>query len=402
MGDLNQVAVENFRQYLQIPSVHPNVNYDGCVAFLENQARGLGLPISTFYFVPKKPVVIITWKGNEPHLPSIMLNGHMDVVPAYEDEWTHDPFGAEMDDKGNIYARGAQDMKCVSIQYLETIRRMRKDNVTLKRTIHISFVPDEEIGGFEGMKPFVESKEFRKLNVGFILDEGSPSSDNVLPLYYGERTRWAILIHCPGQPGHGSLLLDNTAGEKVKKILDKFYEFRDHEKKRIEEDPNITDSDVTSVNLTIMKGGVQNNIIPPEFTLSIDCRIAITVDLEQFEATLNKWCKEAGEGVWIEYQQKDSQVPPTKLDESNPYWIAFKKAASNINLQLKPQIMGGMTDSRYVRALDIPALGFSPMSYTTRLAHAHNEYLNKDVFLRGIEIYRQLLTAVASVEDKGK
>lgn len=46
-----------------------------------------------------------------------------------------------MDDKGNIYARGAQDMKSVSIQYLEAIRRLKKDHVTLRRTIHVCFVP---------------------------------------------------------------------------------------------------------------------------------------------------------------------------------------------------------------------------------------------------------------------
>lgn len=46
-----------------------------------------------------------------------------------------------MDNQGNIYARGAQDMKCVGIQYLEAIRRLKKDNVTVRRTIHILFVP---------------------------------------------------------------------------------------------------------------------------------------------------------------------------------------------------------------------------------------------------------------------
>lgn len=97
------------------------------------------------------------------------------------------------------------------------------------------------------------------------------SVDDVVPLFYGERTgrgkyfifrRYysmlktlcylAMNVHCPGQPGHGSLLLDNTAGEKASKMLDKFYEFRDHEKKKLE-DPSLTSGDVTAVNLTIME-----------------------------------------------------------------------------------------------------------------------------------------------------
>lgn len=46
-----------------------------------------------------------------------------------------------MDENGNIYARGAQDMKCVSIQYLEAIRYLKQNGVKLRRTVHISFVP---------------------------------------------------------------------------------------------------------------------------------------------------------------------------------------------------------------------------------------------------------------------
>lgn len=62
-----------------------------------------------------------------------------------------------------------------------------------------------------------------------------------------------LRIHCQGQAGHGSLLLDNTAGEKVRVILDKFYEFREQEKKKLDDDPNLNTGDVTSVNLTIVE-----------------------------------------------------------------------------------------------------------------------------------------------------
>lgn len=56
-------------------------------------------------------------EGLNEKLPSIVLNSHMDVVPVYPEQWSFDPFGAEIDENGNIYGRGAQDMKSVSIQY---------------------------------------------------------------------------------------------------------------------------------------------------------------------------------------------------------------------------------------------------------------------------------------------
>ena len=80
-----------------------------------------------------------------------------------------------------------------------------------------------------------------------------------------------------------------------------------------------------------LKGGVQTNVIPPEFVLSFDCRIPPKgIDFEKWEKTINQWCKEAGKGVWVEFDHKESPIPPTKLDNSNIYWVAFKKATDKM------------------------------------------------------------------------
>ncbi|KAG5898148.1 hypothetical protein JTB14_034004 [Gonioctena quinquepunctata] len=397
---LDTQAVNNFREYLQIPSVHPDVDYDACIKFLEKQAKSLSLPVKVVHITPVKPIVILTWLGKEPSLPTILLNSHMDVVPVFEEKWTYKPFSAHIDEKGNIYARGAQDMKCVGIQYLEAIRRLKLQGVTLRRTIHISFVPDEEIGGVEGMREFVKMNDFKDLNVGFALDEGMASENNEFALFYAERSIWQMHIHCPGQPGHGSLLLENTAGEKVTYLLNKLFEFRKQQQQKLKDNPTWTIGDVTTINLTQMRGGVQSNVIPPELVIVIDCRVPITVDIKKWEETLNGWCKEAGQGVYIEYEQKEDQIAATKIDHSNPFWVAFKKATDELGLKLKPQIFPGGTDSRYIREVGLPAIGFSPMNNTPILLHDHDEFLNKTTFLKGIEYYLRILTNVANVEDR--
>lgn len=48
--------------------------------------------------------------------------------------------------------------------------------------------------------------------------------------------------------------------------------------------------------------------------------------------------------------------------------------------------------------LGYPAIGFSPMNNTPILLHDHNEFLNEKVFLRGIEIYCEIITALGNVE----
>jgi Acetylornithine deacetylase/Succinyl-diaminopimelate desuccinylase and related deacylases len=56
---------------------------DDCVAFLKKQAVSLGLPLKVYSIVPGKPIVVLTWEGSEPNLPSVLLNSHMDVVPVF-------------------------------------------------------------------------------------------------------------------------------------------------------------------------------------------------------------------------------------------------------------------------------------------------------------------------------
>lgn len=98
----------------------------------------------------------------------------------------------------------------------------------------------------------------------------------------------------------------------------------------LDQNPDLVLGDVTTVNLTILQGGVQVNVVPPEFVASIDMRIAIDVDLDDFERQLNTWLQESGDGLEIVFTGKDNFVEPTKLDDSNPYWVAMKKATDDM------------------------------------------------------------------------
>ncbi len=58
----------------------------------------------------------------------------------------------------------------------------------------------------------------------------------------------------------------------------------------------------------------------------------------------------------------------------------------------------GGTDSRHIRSRGIPAIGFSPMNLTPILLHDHDEFLQADIYLRGVEIYKEIIAKVANVE----
>ncbi|XP_037028851.1 aminoacylase-1-like isoform X1 [Bradysia coprophila] len=398
MSYKDNTEINLFREYLRIPSVHPNVNYEPCVTFLRRLANELHLTFAVYHPAhPKKPVVAMSWVGSSPTLPSILLNSHMDVVPVFSEYWTHKPFDAEMDDDGKIFARGAQDMKCVGMQYLSAIKRLKDRRIVLRRTVHVLFVPDEEIGGEDGMKKFVTTDEFRSLNVGFSLDEGLASPTEEFPVYYAERSVWRIHFKCPGTPGHGSLLHKNTAGEKIRVIIDRMMDFREQEVRKLDNNPDLTIGDVTTVNLTMISGGIQTNVVPPLLIVGFDVRLAITQSHDEFEALVNRWCEEAGGDIDIFYESKKPKVEPTKMDNENPFWVAFKHCiCDELNLKINPLIFPGRTDSCFIRGMGIPALGFSPMNNTPVLLHDHDEFISADTYLKGIDIYEKLIPSVAN------
>uniref|UniRef100_A0A8B9P8N5 N-acyl-aliphatic-L-amino acid amidohydrolase n=1 Tax=Apteryx owenii TaxID=8824 RepID=A0A8B9P8N5_APTOW len=313
--------------------------------------------------------------------------------PLVPEHWTYPPFEAVKDSQGNIYARGAQDMKCVSIQYLEAIRRLKAEGKCFARTIHLTFVPDEEVGGHKGMEMFVQRPEFKALNVGFALDEGLASPSDTFSVFYGEKSPWWIKVKCVGSPGHGSRFISNTAAEKMHKVITSFLAFRESEKQRLRSDTGLTLGDVTSLNLTMLEGGVSFNVVPSEMAVGFDVRIPPTVDLKV--GAMLAWPGPGGERA--RGCPTHTPLHITSTEESDPWWKAFSGVCRDMKLPLKLEIFPAATDSRYIRAAGHPAVGFSPMNRTPVLLHDHNEFLNEQVFLRGIDIYARLLPALASV-----
>ena len=88
----------------------------------------------------------------------------------------------------------------------------------------------------------------------------------------------------------------------------------------------------------------------------------------------------------------------TSVDDKDPWYSVLKMDFAKHQLKARPQIFPAGTDSAYLREIGIPAIGFSPMPNTPVLLHDHNEFLNEDIFLRGIDIFEDIIENVASVD----
>lgn len=143
------------------------------------------------------------------------------------------------------------------MQYLEAIKELKKSNIdyTPLRTVHISYVPDEEVGGFLGMAKFVESEEFKELNVGFVLDEGQASVTDEFRVFYADRSPWNLVIKATGVPGHGSRMYDDSAMENLMKSVEVIMKFRENNFDLVKAGL-AANAEVVSANPVFLKAGI--------------------------------------------------------------------------------------------------------------------------------------------------
>lgn len=86
--------------------------------------------------------------GTEPtDGPTLVLNGHVDVVPpGHESDWTHPPFAGALE-QGRLYGRGALDMKGPLMAGLHAMAAVERAGVRLRGTVLLHSVVGEEDGG---------------------------------------------------------------------------------------------------------------------------------------------------------------------------------------------------------------------------------------------------------------
>ncbi|KAK8311080.1 hypothetical protein V6Z11_D02G225200 [Gossypium hirsutum] len=405
--------ISRFQQYLQINTSQPSPDYQKSTHFILSQADSLSLQSQVIEFVQGKPIVLLQWPGSDPSLPSILLNSHTDVVPSEYSKWVHPPFGAHIDEQGNIFARGSQEMKCVGMQYLEAIRRLRSSGFCPKRSLYLSFVPDEEIDGRDGAEMLASSDVFKNVNVDIVLDEGLASPNENYRVFYGERAPWWLVIKSNGAPGHGAKLYENSAMENLFKSIESIWRFRASQFDLVKAGLK-AEGEVISVNMAFLKAatpsptGFVMNLQPSEAEASFDIRIPPIGNVESLEKQIAEEWAPASRNMTFEFKAKgilhDDLGRPlvTATDSSNPWWTLLEEAIKKANGKIgKPEIFPASTDAQNFRKLGLPAIGFSPMANTPILLHDHNEFLNQAEYLRGIEVYESIIKAYTSYIPPG-
>ncbi|MEZ7131067.1 M20 family metallopeptidase [Nonomuraea sp. AD125B] len=105
-------VVEFTRELVRVPSTNdPGRRERAAAELVAERMRSWGWEPAWYEVEPDRPNVVAVVKGGGGDGPTLMFEGHTDVVTEGDlSEWTVDPFGGELRD-GRLWGRGSADMK---------------------------------------------------------------------------------------------------------------------------------------------------------------------------------------------------------------------------------------------------------------------------------------------------
>ncbi|MGW7536012.1 M20 family metallopeptidase [Amycolatopsis sp. NPDC054798] len=314
--------------------------------------RELGAEVEIFEPEPGRPSILARLGTGDG--PTLLVNGHVDVVPVAEEDWSVPPFGGLVRD-GLLYGRGACDMKGGIAAAVEGMRACRDAGIVPPADLVFHFVADEETGGRAGTEALVAA--------GLVhADAAVVPEPSELRVGVAERGSLMAEIAVRGRAAHGS---DPAAGHSAiadaARIVSALHlaDFGDGEHPLL---------GTPTGNVGTISGGTAANIVAAECRLRVDRRVLPGQTRDAALAALTGLIDAAGE---FDY---DAEVVAfaegSEMDPGHPFVAEVRRAADDAPVRgLK---LG--TDARFLRnRLGIPAVVYGPGSMT--VAHTADEHV---------------------------
>jgi len=184
--------------------------------------------------MPRSSLPIVVGRLGRPGGRRLLLVGHVDVVPPGEPAtWSVDPWAAEVRD-GQLYGRGACDMKGGVAAILGAVRALAGSGVgaALDGEVVAAFVPSEEDGG-QGMLAAIRAGVTGDLAV---ITE--PSNLDLVVAHAGAIT---FRLTVPGRAAHASQRREGVSALDKLWLLARALEADEARRNAAETDPLMTD-----------------------------------------------------------------------------------------------------------------------------------------------------------------
>lgn len=399
--------------------------------FLAEATKNGRLDTQVLEAAPGRASLIARVRGSDPTAPVLGLVGHLDVVPASLESWSHDPFGGDLID-GEIWGRGTVDMLYLTAVFATVVREAALADTPARGDLVLLAVADEEAGSEYGLKWLLrEHPEVVSLTEA-LSESGGMRLGAHVAIDVAEKGSAGRRLTVRGTPGHASIPYGaKSAAVLAGKVLQRLALvepaielgelWEPFVRARIES-PTLAERLLDPVHLdaalpelggiagyahavsritispTVLRSGVSHNVIPDEAHIDLDIRTLPGTTDEQVDELLREMLGNLADSVSIGYLKG---WPATASSAQHPLFAAVCQAiAETDGSPVVPIMAAGGSDARLLRMLGVPAYGFGLLSadwsyerYRERI-HAHDERID----LRSVEL--TLETARRVVADR--
>jgi succinyl-diaminopimelate desuccinylase len=316
-------------------------------------------------------------EGENPRRRTLIINGHLDVVPVDASAWSHDPFDPQVCD-GKLYGRGSADMKGGVAAAICALDVLDRAGVAPACNVVFHLVADEERGGRYGTRAL--------LDAGLIRGEACLVPEPTgLQLCIAERGLMQARIRVQGRPAHGSRPRDGiSAIEHAAKLVLALHaaDFGDPPHPLLGQ---------PTANVGTIAGGTTFNTVAESCEIGLDRRLLPGATPARTEAGI----RDAIERAMVDGLRYDFEVDmfgeASEMPETDP-WVDSVGAAVERATGARPGVIGMSftTDARFVRnQAGIPTVVCGPGA--VEQAHANDEFVTVDQLVDATAAFAELI-----------
>jgi acetylornithine deacetylase/succinyl-diaminopimelate desuccinylase-like protein len=410
MTPIYERPIDILRTLIRFDTTNPPGNEEACIAYVHGILAEAGIPSTLLAKTPSRPNLIARLPGRG-EAPPFLWQGHVDVVTTANQNWSRDPFGAELID-GELWGRGALDMKGGVAMMLAAILRAKAEGLQPAGDIILTIMADEEAGSDYGARFLVEEQPEQFDEVEYAIGEGGGTSQTILdqrfyPIMVAEKQVCWMQATLRGNGGHGSMPLRDGAMAKLGKLLTALNSQRlpvhisaitrqmiaamaealpapiDTALARLL-DANQTNAALdaldaqgvrgtrgldallhNTVNATVIRASDKTNVIPSTIEVELDGRVLPGYNANDIQTEIRALAGDDLELAVIRHDPVDGK-PDMKL---YPLLASLMREADPSGVPI-PSLVGGFTDGRMFARLGIQNYGFLPQNLPSDFSSA--------------------------------
>ena len=436
-----RLAREIFEELVEINTVDSVGNNTAAAEAMARRFRAAGFPDRDIFIGgPRadKGNLVVRYRGGGGGAPKpILLLAHLDVVEALKADWSADldPFTFTERD-GYYYGRGTTDDKAMAAMFVANLIRLKREGFVPTRDIIVALTADEEGGPANGVDWLIRNHRVL-VDAAFVINEGGGGAlRDGKPLLHSvqatEKLYVDFTVEVRNRGGHSSVpRADNAVYQlaegltrlgryrfavELNEVTRAFFErtaavespdvaaamrtlARDPRDKAaaatVSATPRYNSMMRTTCVATMLRGGHAPNALPQLAAANVNCRILPNTSAAAVRDTLVRVFGDTAIKV-----SPPPELPPTAPSPLLPELFNVVERLTREmfgDIPVIPTMGTGATDSKYFRAIGIPAYGVSGIFGDPNDARAHgrDERIPVKSFYDGQEFLYRLVKELA-------